>query len=105
MKSIVYLNECEAEIVSANENGMVLNQTIFYPGGSSQSCELGKIKHGNKSYEVLKVKKIDNEIIHELDCSILDLKKGVTLQIDWDWRFQNIYYHILLHVISGYLYK
>ncbi|PGD79885.1 alanyl-tRNA editing protein, partial [Bacillus wiedmannii] len=34
-----------------------------------------------------------------------DSQQGVTLQIDWDWRFQNMRYHTLLHVISGYLYK
>ncbi|MEC5306418.1 alanyl-tRNA editing protein [Bacillus thuringiensis] len=100
-----YLRECEAQIISANENGIVLNQTIFYPGGGGQPCDLGKIQQGNETYELLKVKKVDNEIIHELDRPILHLKQGVTLQINWDRRFQNMRYHTLLHVISGYVYK
>ncbi|MBT2674561.1 alanyl-tRNA editing protein [Streptomyces sp. ISL-14] len=27
------------------------------------------------------------------------------MEIDWSWRFQNMQYHTLLHVISGYLYQ
>lgn len=100
-----YLKECEAEIISIDGRFIVLNQTIFYPGGGGQPCDFGKIQQGNEIYEVLKVKKVENEIIHELDRPLLDSQQGVTLQIDWDWRFQNMRYHTLLHVISGYLYK
>ncbi|PGD74831.1 hypothetical protein COM47_31050, partial [Bacillus wiedmannii] len=73
-----YLKECEAEIMSIDGRFIVLNQTIFYPGGGGQPCDLGIIQQGNEIYEVLKVKKVENEIIHELNRPLLDSQQGVT---------------------------
>lgn len=100
-----YLKECDAKVIAVDGRFIVLSQTIFYPGGGGQPCDLGKIQQGNETYEVLKVRKVDNEIIHELDRPLLNSQDEVTLKLDWNWRFQNMRYHTLLHVISGYLYK
>lgn len=100
-----YIKECEAQIVSVNEKFVVFEQTIFYPGGGGQPCDKGFIKQGDEIYEVIKVKKVDGEIIHELDRPVQDTQQAVNMQIDWSWRFQNMRYHTLLHVIAGYLYQ
>jgi misacylated tRNA(Ala) deacylase len=100
-----YIKECEAQIVSVNERFVVFEQTIFYPGGGGQPCDRGIIKQGDEIYEVLNVKKIDGKIIHEIDRQLYDTKQTVIMQIDWSWRFQNMRYHTLLHVIAGYLYE
>ncbi|WP_434167794.1 alanyl-tRNA editing protein [Peribacillus frigoritolerans] len=77
----------------------------FYPGGGGQPCDRGIIKQGDESYNVLAVKKVDGEIIHELERPLQDIDQTVEMQIDWSWRYQNMQYHTLLHVISGYLYE
>lgn len=100
-----YVKECEAQIVSVDEKFVVFEQTIFYPGGGGQPCDKGFIKKGDEIYEVVKVKKIDGEIIHELDRPLQDTQQAIIMQIDWSWRFQNMRYHTLLHVIAGYLYQ
>lgn len=100
-----YVKECEAQIVSVDEKFSVFEQTIFYPGGGGQPCDKGIIKQGDEIYEVVKVKKIDGEIIHELDRPLQDTQQAIIMQIDWSWRFQNMRYHTLLHVIAGYLYQ
>ena len=100
-----YLKECSANIVSIQDRFVVFNQTIFYPGGGGQPCDRGIIKQGDESYNVLAVKKVDGEIIHELERPLQDIDQTVEMQIDWSWRFQNMQYHTLLHVISGYLYE
>lgn len=86
-----YLKECESQIESVDGNLVILEQTIFYPGGGG-------------IYEVVKVTKKDGKIIHVLDRPLKETSP-VTLQIDWSWRYQNMRYHTLLHVISGYLYQ
>ncbi|MFC9601603.1 alanyl-tRNA editing protein [Peribacillus butanolivorans] len=100
-----YIKECTANIVSIKEQFVVFNQTIFYPGGGGQPCDRGIIKQGDKTYYILTVKKIDGEIIHELERPLQHINQTVEMQIDWSWRFQNMQYHTLLHVISGYLYQ
>ncbi|MBK5498413.1 alanine--tRNA ligase-related protein [Peribacillus sp. TH14] len=52
-----YLKECTANIVSIKEQFVVFNQTIFYPGGGGQPCDRGIIKQGDKTYNILTVKK------------------------------------------------
>ncbi|MGG3911612.1 alanyl-tRNA editing protein [Peribacillus simplex] len=100
-----YLKECTANIVSIQDRYVVFDQTIFYPGGGGQPCDRGIIKQGDDSYNILTVKKVDGEIIHELERPLQDMNQTVKMQIDWSWRFQNMQYHTLLHVISGYLYQ
>ncbi|RMD94765.1 MAG: alanyl-tRNA editing protein, partial [Calditrichaeota bacterium] len=31
-----YLRECEASVVETTENGVILDRTVFYPGGGGQ---------------------------------------------------------------------
>ncbi|PKG24404.1 alanyl-tRNA editing protein [Niallia nealsonii] len=100
-----YIKECTAQIISVNERFVVFDQTIFYPGGGGQPCDQGTIKQDDEIYKVVKVKKIDGEIIHEIDRPLHDIQQAVIMRIDWSWRFQNMRYHTLLHVISGYLYQ
>lgn len=100
-----YLKECSANIVSIQDRFVVFNQTIFYPGGGGQPCDRGVIKQGDETYKIVTVKKIDGEIIHELEHPLQDINQTVEMQIDWSWRFQNMKYHTLLHVISGYLFQ
>ncbi|WP_142354530.1 alanine--tRNA ligase-related protein [Bacillus sp. AFS031507] len=94
-----YIKECEAQIVSVNDKFVVFEQTIFYPGGGGQPCDKGFIKQGDEIYEVIKVKKVDGEIIHELARPVQDTQQAVIMQIDWSWRFQNMRYHTLLQAI------
>lgn len=100
-----YIKEGKAHIVALNGNFVVFDQTIFFPGGGGQPCDKGFIKQSGEIYEVVNVKKRDSEIIHELDRPLQDTKQPIIMQIDWSWRFQNMRYHTLLHVISGYLYQ
>ncbi|MFE4813450.1 alanyl-tRNA editing protein [Peribacillus simplex] len=100
-----YLKECSANVVSIQDRFVVFDQSIFYPGGGGQPCDRGVIKQGDETYNILTVKKIDGEIIHELERPLQDINQTVEMEIDWSWRFQNMQYHTLLHVISGYLYQ
>jgi misacylated tRNA(Ala) deacylase len=100
-----YIKKCTSEISSLDERFVVFEQTIFYPGGGGQPCDRGYIKQGDQIYKVLKVKKEEGEIIHEIDRPLQGTKQAITMEIDWSWRFQNMRYHTLLHVIAGYLYK
>ncbi|PGK51718.1 alanyl-tRNA editing protein [Priestia megaterium] len=100
-----YLKEYETDIISINENNVVLKETIFYPGGGGQPSDKGLILQEDETYKVVSVKRNNGEIYHELDRPLKDANQPVTMKVDWSWRFQNMRYHTLLHVISGYLYE
>ncbi|WP_028402073.1 alanyl-tRNA editing protein [Ectobacillus panaciterrae] len=100
-----YVKEFETQVVTANDRFVAFEQTIFYPGGGGQPCDRGTIHQGEETYKVIQIKKIDGKIIHELDRPLHNTEQAVVMKIDWSWRFQNMRYHTLLHVIAGYLHQ
>ncbi len=106
-KEDVYLKEASASITNITQFGdktlVTLDQTIFFPTGGGQSCDLGKID----GYDVLDVYEHGLDIFHQVNCSPDDLKEGqeVTLSIDWDRRFDNMQRHCGEHILSGIFYR
>ena len=80
-----------------------LDQTIFFPEGGGQSCDVGTIA----GYEVTDVYEHDKEIFHQVDCSVDDLAEGqeVELNLDWERRFDNMQRHCGEHILSGIFHR
>ena len=95
-----YLTEAQAEVLSCTpaKDGyeVVLNQTIFYPTGGGQPCDLGTIHTAN----VLDVFERGGEIIHLCDAP-LPVNETVESKIDWDRRFMLMQQHSGEHLVSG----
>ena len=72
-KKDVYLKECQAKITSVSQADgktlVTLDQTIFFPTGGGQSCDIGQIS----GIDVLDVYEYGDDIYHRLDCSPQDL--------------------------------
>ena len=94
-----YLTEAQAEVLSCTpaKDGyeVVLNQTIFYPTGGGQPCDLGTIHTAN----VLDVFERGGEIIHLCDVP-LPVNETVESKIDWDRRFMLMQQHSGEHMGS-----
>ena len=92
----VYLRSCTAQItgVRSNSDGrplITLNQTIFFPTGGGQSCDLGTIA----GLAVADVFEADGEICHVLaedakeQCK-LSIGDEIEIAINWERRFDNM---------------
>lgn len=88
----VYLRECDASIrsVSTREDKVLitLDQTIFFPTGGGQSCDLGTIN----DFAVVDVYEYEDDIFHCVACAPDALRVGdsVHLTLDWARRFDNM---------------
>ena len=88
----VYLRECDASIrsVSTREDKVLitLDQTIFFPTGGGQSCDLGTIN----DFAVVDVYEYEDDIFHCVACAPDALRVGdsVHLTLDWARRFAAI---------------
>lgn len=106
-KENVYLKECSAKVTSVSQIDdktlITLDQTIFFPTGGGQSCDMGRIS----DIDVVDVYEYDNDIYHQLACSAEDLKAGdaVSLSIDWEHRFDNMQRHCGEHILSGIFFR
>lgn len=111
-----YLSELQSNILevvplsppSEDEALLILEETIFFPGGGGQSCDLGTIN----GHEVTKVFEKDGEIYHQVkakESNIVggDLSPGTSclMKIDWDRRFDNMQRHCGEHILSGICYR
>ncbi len=103
-----YLREFEAEILSANDNDIVLDATAFFPEEGGQSPDRGVLA----GREVLDVQIIDGYIHHFLGRKVFgasaeEIAEGLRVngRIDWKHRFSNMQQHSGEHIFSGLIHK
>ena len=105
-----YLRETQASIVRADEGGIVLDRTVFYPRGGGQAGDAGEIIRGDGSIigivDTVKGEAPD-EILHvpapECMAAVLSLQAGepVTARIDWERRHRHMRFHTATHLLCA----
>lgn len=98
-----YLTTDTAKVLSQEERGdavvLVLDQTIFYPEGGGQPCDLGTID----GIAVLDVQEQDDVVYHTIAQRVT--KDEVTLELDWARRLDHMQQHTGEHILSGLFLK
>lgn len=103
-----YLKEATAKVEAVDVNGgeirIMLDRTIFYPEGGGQPSDRGVIKGEDFRIEVEKVHGKE-EIWHEgkLKGRTPEIGENVFLELDWEWRYENMRQHTGQHVLSAVL--
>lgn len=101
-----YLKECDATVLAITErNGIILDQTVFYPTGGGQPGDSGKLViEGIDIIIATTVKdRVTGEIIHVMPNDNLQIKVGdvVKASIDWEIRYQRMKMHSALHLMCA----
>lgn len=100
-----YLKEFTATVTEVTEEGIVLSESAFYPGGGGQPCDYGSIETSQgQIYSVTGIKKHDGKIIHviEGDKPALGEIKG---RIDWDRRYKLMRTHTAMHILCAVIWR
>lgn len=100
----VYQKECSARILSITDERILLDQTVFFPTGGGQSCDLGTIN----GLEVMEVFEEQELVWHRLsasDAASLSEGQEVVCRIDWERRFDNMQRHCGEHILSGICFR
>jgi Ser-tRNA(Ala) deacylase AlaX len=100
-----YLKEVEATVLEVLDNGVIVDKTVFYPGGGGQIHDTGRAIVGGVEYQVSNVFKEDDEIIHVIDGVTLDVGDIILLRLDWDRRYKIMKMHTSLHIIGAIMYN
>jgi len=105
-----YRRETPATVVRADEGGIVLDRTVFYPRGGGQAGDAGEIVRGDGGIiAVVDTVKggAPDEILHipAPDCmpAVLSLVPGepVTARIDWERRHRHMRFHTATHLLCA----
>ncbi len=101
----VYQKNCQAVVSQITRRDgnwlLVTDQTVFFPTGGGQSCDTGFIN----SIPVSDVREKDGLVYHrlELQADHCPFSAGdtVSMEINWEHRFDNMQRHCGEHILSG----
>ena len=99
-----YLKASEARVLEKYGNGILFNQTVFYPQGGGQPGDTGKFMRADGSSVVITdtIKTTDG-ILHIVDLQDNTVSQGdeVVLEVDWERRYQHMRMHTALHALCS----
>lgn len=102
-----YLREFDATVTQVTDQGVVLNQTAFYPGGGGQPADYGVISVPNGlDFHVSGLKRIEGQIVHLIEGEIRP-EKGSPVRgtLDWTRRHHLMRTHTALHILCGVIWR
>lgn len=101
-----YARACEATVLSADERGVQLDRTVFYPLGGGQPGDIGVFRlTDGRELRIADTRKgtQPGEIVHIPVEPAVGLEPGmrVTAEIDWARRHRLMRMHTCLHLLSA----
>jgi misacylated tRNA(Ala) deacylase len=117
--SDAYLRSVEARVEAVDDGGevpiVVLDRTVFYPGGGGQPSDRGVILRAadGRSWAVRAARKSGGDIVHELEPAEGDspttgrpeVGDVVSADLDWARRLTLMRTHTALHALCGVVWR
>ncbi len=102
-----YAASTTASIVrtDADDNRVMLDQTVFYPGGGGQPHDLGTLTVGDDRLDVVRVTQDSDGVWHWLEGGLPSEGTAVEAAIDWDRRYRLMRTHTSLHALCGVIWR
>ena len=100
-----YVRSCEATVREADEEGVVLDRTVFYARSGGQPGDTGVLRWDGGELHVLDTVKRGGRLLHEVDGASPAEGTSVTAEIDWDRRHTLMRTHTALHALSAIVFR
>lgn len=101
-----YATECQATVVSAGPEGIVLDRTVFYPTGGGQPGDSGAlVAEDGSEVTVTEARKGagPDDVLHKVpeDAALPAVGATVTAKIDWERRHKHMRMHTTMHLLCS----
>lgn len=103
-----YAAESEATIVDVDpdDGRVLLDRTVFYPGGGGQPHDIGELRVGDDRLEVVRAAEDDRGVWHWLaGDSVPRTGTAVRAVVDWDRRYRLMRTHTAMHALCGVVWE
>ena len=104
-----YLKKFDARVIAHEPeiNGVILDQTAFYPGGGGQPADSGYLMHQDGRYRISRAKKAGDQVLHLVEGGIPLPEIGSIMQgeIDWEHRYKLMRTHTAMHILCGVIFR
>jgi misacylated tRNA(Ala) deacylase len=88
---------------------IVLDRTVFYPGGGGQPPDRGTLLRAadGRIWTVLSARKEGGDIVHEIEAGVEPPTRGEELEVNLDWgrRYSLMRTHTALHALCGVVWR
>lgn len=101
-----YLRECTACVLTANNDAVVTDQTVFYAMGGGQPGDTGTLTWQDHVLDIIDTRYGENgEICHLIAAGSLLPPPGttVTLRLAWQRRYRHMRMHTAMHLLGTVL--
>lgn len=112
MTEKIYSTDAYAKTTSASvvrtdvdDNRVLLDRTVFYPGGGGQPHDHGVLTIGDDQLTVARVTQDRDGVWHWLDEGLPSEGTAVEARIDWDHRYRLMRTHTALHALCGVIWR
>lgn len=98
-----YLTEMMASVVRTDidDQRVLLDRTVFYPGGGGQPIDHGELWLGDDRLEVVRITADADGVWHWLEGGMPSVGTEVKGLIDWERRYLLMRTHTSLHALCG----
>ncbi len=62
-----YADQIQAEVLEVEDNSVILDRTVFYPGGGGQPSDTGQLQRDDLVYPVTRVQRKNGKIWHLIE--------------------------------------
>jgi misacylated tRNA(Ala) deacylase len=103
-----YARQADATVVDvdAGANAVLLDRTVFYPGGGGQPADSGRLMGAaGETWQVSGAKKRGDDVWHTVEGELPAVGMNLTAVLDWDRRHALMRTHSALHVLCGVVWR
>ena len=103
-----YLAETDATVVEVDpdDGTVVLDRTVFYPGGGGQPPDVGELVIGEDRVSVKTAKSASGKVYHFVEGAQLPpVGTDVKAVVDWDRRYRLMRTHTAMHALCGVVWE
>jgi misacylated tRNA(Ala) deacylase len=99
-----YARQCDAVVVAADDAGIVLDRTVFYPEGGGQPGDRGTLVLPTGQLPIVDTRRdAAGRLVHvpQPGAALPAAGTPVVAAIDWDYRYRHMRTHTCLHLLCA----
>ncbi len=102
-----YARTADATVVDIDpdDGRVLLDRTVFYPGGGGQPHDLGELVLGDDRLAVTRVAQDGRGVWHWLQGGLPGTGTAVRAEVDWDRRYHLMRTHTAMHALCGVVWE
>jgi misacylated tRNA(Ala) deacylase len=98
-----YAREMDADVIEIDrgDGRVLLDRTVFYPGGGGQPPDEGELVIGDDRLRVVRVTQDSSGVWHWVEGGLPQTGTSLRGEVDWDRRYRLMRTHTAMHALCG----